>query len=50
MTRLQAKFPEEAVFLYQSNTSIEETNLISQDNSNKLSLLSKVMLFLFFEV
>jgi len=50
MTHLQANVPKEAVVLYQSNTLIEETNLISQDNSNKLSLLSKVVLFLFFEV
>ena len=48
MTHLQANVPKEAVVLYQSNMSIEETNLISQDNSNKLSLLSKIVLFLFF--
>ena len=48
ITCLQANVPEEVVVLYQSNTSIEETNLVSQDNSNKSSLPSKVMLFLFF--
>ena len=47
ITRLQVNVPDEAVVLDQSNTSIEEMNLISQDNSNKLSLSSKVVLFFF---
>ena len=50
ITRLQVDVPDEAVILDQSNTSIEEMNLISQDNSNKLSLSSKVVLFFFFEI
>ena len=47
ITRLQVDVPDEAVVLDQSNISIEEMNLISQDNSNKLSLFSKVVLFFF---
>ena len=47
ITYLQVDVPDEAIVLDQSNISIEEMNLISQDNSNKLSLSSKVVLSFF---
>ena len=47
ITHLQVDVPDEAIVLDQSNTSIEEMNFISQDNSNKLSLSSKVVLLFF---
>ena len=51
MTYLQTNVPEKAVVLDQSNTLIKDINPISQDNSNELSLLFKVvLLFYFFEI
>jgi len=49
MTHLQVNFFKEVIVLDQSNISIEEINLISQNDLFKLSLPSQVVLFLFFQ-
>ena len=48
MTCLQTNVPEETAALDQSNTLIKEIKLISHNNLNQLSLLSKIVLFLYF--
>jgi len=50
MTHLQVNFLKEVIVLDQSNISIEEINLISQNDLFKLSLSSQVVLFFFFKI